>query len=319
VTRTILEAVDDRGPSTAVNQAGGQPTPPSTDSGRPTTVSASLLLSCQDRPGLVMAVAEFIYQHGGNILHAEQHIDREGGIFFQRVEFDLAGFALARDDILEAFTPLVARFGMQCDLRFSDEVAKIAILVSKQSHCLYDLLARWRIGELQAEIPLVISNHPDHADTVRFFGPRYEHLPVTHETKPRQEPRILELLQAHDIDLVVLARYMQILSNSFVALYPNRIINIHHSFLPAFVGARPYHQAHQRGVKLIGATAHYATDNIDEGPIIEQDVTRVSHRDTVADLVRKGRDLEKIVLARAVRAHLEHRVLAHSNKTLVFA
>lgn len=306
--------------TTAVDQEHGQRASlRSTEEARRGTATASLLLSCQDQPGLVMAVADFIYRHGGNILHAEQHIDQEGGIFFQRVEFDLEGFGLGRDEILGAFSPLAARFGMRCDLRFSDDIARIAILVSKQSHCLYDLLARWRIGELRAEIPLVISNHSDHADTVRFLGPAYEHLPVTPETKPRQERAILELLQAHDIDVVVLARYMQILSGPFVARYPNRIINIHHSFLPAFAGARPYHQAYRRGVKLIGATAHYATDDIDEGPIIEQDVARVSHRDTVDNLIRKGRDLEKIVLARAVQAHLEHRVLAHSNKTLVFA
>jgi formyltetrahydrofolate deformylase len=290
----------------------------SADEPRQSRVTASLLLSCQDRPGLVAAVADFIYRNRGNILHADQHIDHGVGTFFQRVEFDLDGFGLARDEILPAFTPLATRFGMRSDLRFSDELVRIAILVSKQPHCLYDLLSRWRIGELPAEIPLVISNHPDHADAVRFMGPTFEHLPVTAETKPRQERAILALLREHRIDLVVLARYMQILSGPFVAEYPSRIINIHHSFLPAFVGARPYHQAYQRGVKLIGATAHYATEDIDDGPIIEQDVVRISHRDTVDDLIRKGRDLEKIVLARAVRAHLDHRVITHGNKTLVF-
>lgn len=290
----------------------------STNEARQPTATASLLLSCQDRPGLVAAVADFIYRHGGNILHADQHIDHGVGIFFQRIEFDLDGFGLGRDEILPAFKPLATRFGIECNLRFSDVLARIAILVSKQSHCLYDLLSRWRIGELPAEIPLVISNHPDHADAVRFMGPEYEHVPVTPATKPRQEQAILGLLREHRIDVVVLARYMQILSRPFVEAYPSRIINIHHSFLPAFVGARPYHQAYQRGVKLIGATAHYATEEIDDGPIIEQDVARVSHRDTVDDLIRKGRDLEKVVLARAVRAHVDHRVITHGNKTLVF-
>jgi formyltetrahydrofolate deformylase len=286
---------------------------------RSTSVTASLLLSCQDQPGLVAAVAEFVFRHHGNIVHAEQHVDHEDGIFFQRVEFDLAGFALDRDEILTAFAPVANRFGMRCDIRFSDDVARVAILVSKQSHCLHDLLARWRGGELQAEIPLVVSNHADHADAVRFSGPEYVHLPVTPETRATQEAAIVELLTAHEIDLVVLARYMQILSPGFVRRYPERIINIHHSFLPAFVGAQPYRQAYERGVKLIGATAHYATEDLDEGPIIEQDVARVSHRDSVGDLVRKGRDLEKVVLARAVRAHLEHRVLAYGRKTVVFA
>jgi formyltetrahydrofolate deformylase len=281
--------------------------------------TASLLLSCQDQPGLVAAVADFVFRHGGNILHAEQHIDREVGIFFQRVEFDLDGFGLDRGEILAAFAPLRDRFGMRCEVRFSDDIARVAILVSKQPHCLADLLARWRSGELRAEIPIVISNHLDHAAVVRFNGPAYEHVPVDRANRPAQEAAVIEALAAHRADLVVLARYMQILSPAFVARFPNRIINIHHSFLPAFVGAQPYRQAYERGVKLIGATAHYATDELDEGPIIEQDVARVSHRDSVDDLVRKGRDLEKVVLARAVRAHLEHRVLAYGRKTVVFA
>jgi formyltetrahydrofolate deformylase len=283
---------------------------------RPT---ASLLLSCQDQPGLVATVAEFVYRHGGNILHADHHVDQGEGIFFQRVEFDLAGFRLDRDELLPAFRRATARFSMQCDVRFSDELPRVAVLVSKQPHCLYDLLARWRVGELRAEIPLVVSNHPDNEDIATFMGTEFRCLPVTPDTKPQQEQAVLELLRAYEIDLVVLARYMQILSGRFVGAYPARIINIHHSFLPAFVGARPYHQAHQRGVKLIGATAHYATEDLDEGPIIEQDVARVTHRDTVDDLVRKGRDLEKVVLARAVRTHLENRVLAYGNKTVVFA
>jgi formyltetrahydrofolate deformylase len=278
-----------------------------------------LLLWCADRPGITAAVADFVYRHGGNIVHAEQHVDREISVFFQRVEFELEGFALARDDIAAAFTPVADRFDMRWRVRFSDEVARVAILVSREGHCLEDLLGRWRLGELgPVEIPLVVSNHPDHADTAGFMELRYEHLPVTPETKPAQEQAILDLLEEHGVDLVVLARYMQILSGQFIDRYRDRIINIHHSFLPAFVGARPYHQAYARGVKVIGATAHYATEDLDEGPIIEQDVVRVTHKDHVADLVRKGRDLERLVLARAVRAHLEHRVLTYGRKTVVF-
>ena len=280
--------------------------------------TACLLLSCPDQPGIVAAVAEFVFRHGGNVVHADQHVDREFSVFFQRVEFELDGFALTREEILPAFEPIATRFSMQCDVRFSDDVSRVAILVSKQSHCLYDLLARRRSGELRAEIPLVISNHDDHADAVRFMGSHYAHLPVTPETKAAQEAAVLALLREHEIDLVVLARYMQILSGAVIAAYADRIINIHHSFLPAFVGAQPYHQAHQRGVKLIGATAHYATEVLDEGPIIEQDVARVSHRDSVGDLIRKGRDLEKVVLARAVHAHLDNRILSYGNKTVVF-
>ncbi|HEX6312756.1 MAG TPA: formyltetrahydrofolate deformylase [Acidimicrobiia bacterium] len=280
--------------------------------------TAILMLSCRDQVGIVAAVAEFVARHGGNIIHADQHTDQEEGVFFQRIEFELDGFALARDEILPAIVPLVARYGMDCRLQFSDEVPRIAVLVSRQSHCLYDLLARWGTGELPAEIPLVVSNHPDHAVAAEHFGVEYHHLPVTPETKPGQERAVLALLERHDIDLVVLARYMQILSASFVERYPNRIINIHHSFLPAFAGGRPYHQAYDRGVKIVGVTAHYVTAGLDEGPIIDQDVVRVSHRDSVADLVRKGRDLEKVVLARAVRTHLSGRVLVYGNKTVVF-
>jgi formyltetrahydrofolate deformylase len=282
-------------------------------------VTASLLLSCRDRPGLVAAVAEFVFRHGGNILHADQHVDREVGIFFQRVEFDLNGFTLGRDEISPTFAPVAARFDMRCDVRFSDDIPRVAILVSKQPHCLHDLLGRWQSGELRAEIPVVISNHPDHHDAVRFNGAAYEHLPVDPADRAAQEAAVLDVLADQHIDLVVLARYMQILSPGFVQRFPSRIINIHHSFLPAFVGAQPYRQAYERGVKLIGATAHYATEDLDEGPIIEQDVARVSHRDSVEDLVRKGRDLETVVLARAVRAHLENRVLTYGRKTVVFA
>jgi formyltetrahydrofolate deformylase len=280
--------------------------------------TATLLLSCPDRPGLVAAVAEFVFKRGGNIVHADQHTDAEEGIFFQRVEFGLDGFALARDNIGPEFAELADRFEMGVQLRFSDDVPRVALMVSREPHCMYDLLARWRSGELPADIPLVISNHPDHADAADHFGVAYHHLPVSPETKPEQEAAVLALLDDHAIDVVVLARYMQILSADFVAHYPNRIINIHHSFLPAFAGGRPYHQAHQRGVKIVGVTAHYVTAELDQGPIVDQDVVRVSHRDAVDDLVRKGRDLEKIVLARAVLAHLQSRVLVYGNKTVVF-
>jgi formyltetrahydrofolate deformylase len=281
-------------------------------------VSAVLLISCRDQKGLVAAVSDFLYRHDGNITHADQHTDLEEGVFLQRVEWELDGFGVAREEIAAAFRPIAERFGMQWTLRFSDEVPRIALLVSKLPHCLYDLLARWRLGEFHAEIPLVISNHADARPIAEDFGLRYETLPVTPATKREQEQRIAALLDDARVDLVVLARYMQILSDEFVSRYPNRIINIHHSFLPAFAGARPYHQAHERGVKIIGATAHYATPELDQGPIIEQDVARVSHRDSVDDLIRKGRDLEKVVLARAVDLHLRNRIVVYGNKTVVF-
>ncbi len=264
------------------------------------------------------AVSDFLFRNGGNIVHADQHTDREERVFLQRVEWEIDGFAIARDGIAEAFRPLAERFGMAWDLRFSDETPRAAILVSKMHHCLYDLLARWRLGELQCAIPLIISNHDDARSIADEFGITFHHLPVTVATKDQQEAQIVELLERERIDLTVMARYMQVLSDGFVSRYPNRIINIHHSFLPAFAGARPYHQAYERGVKLIGATAHYATPELDQGPIIDQDVARVSHRDSVDDLIRKGRDLEKTVLARAVGLHLRNRVLVYGNKTVVF-
>jgi formyltetrahydrofolate deformylase len=286
--------------------------------------NAILLLSCPDQRGVVAAVAEFVARHGGNIVHAEQHTDVEStaspeSVFFQRVEFELDGFDLPRDEILPAFSPVVERYGLTSELRFSDQVSRVAVLASKQPHCLYDLLTRWRTGELAIDVPLVISNHDDHAVVAERFDVPYRHLPVDPGGKARQEAAVQGLLDEHAVDLVVLARYMQVLSPGFVERWRNRVINIHHSFLPAFVGARPYHQAHERGVKLIGVTAHYATEDLDEGPIIEQDVARVSHRDSVEELVRRGRDLEMVVLARAVRAHVEHRVLVYGRKTVVFA
>jgi formyltetrahydrofolate deformylase len=281
-------------------------------------VTAVLLLSCPDQKGLVAAVSDFLYRNDGNIIHADQHTDQEEGIFLQRVEWELAGFGIAREEIAGAFQPIAERFGMSWSLQFSDYVPRIAVLASKLPHCLYDLLARWRMGEFKAEIPLIVSNHPDLRPIADDFGIEFQTFPMTRETKPHQEERIIAELEERRIDLIVLARYMQILGEAFVSRYGSRAINIHHSFLPAFAGARPYHQAHDRGVKIIGATAHHVTVELDQGPIIAQDIVRVSHRDSVADLVRKGRDLEKIVLARAVDFHLRHRIIVYGNKTVVF-
>jgi formyltetrahydrofolate deformylase len=281
-------------------------------------VTATLLISCSDQKGLVAAVSDFLYRNQGNIIHADQHTDREEGVFLQRVEWELDGFAVARGGIEDAFRPIADRFGMAWSLRYSDFVPRVALFVSKLPHCVYDILARWRMGEYRAEMPLVISNHEDHRAIAEQFGAAFHFLPVTAESKDEQEARIRELLLQERIDLVVLARYMQVLSASFAEEYRERVINIHHSFLPAFAGARPYHQAHERGVKVIGATAHYVTADLDQGPIIDQDVARVSHRDSVEDLVRKGRDLEKVVLARAVDLHLRNRIVVYGNKTVVF-
>jgi formyltetrahydrofolate deformylase len=256
-------------------------------------------------------------------VHAEQHVDPSTGsgdaVFFQRIEFDLDGFGLGRDDIVAAFSPIAERLGMTVDLRFTDIPMPTALMASKQPHCLYDLLTRWRSGELPMDLRVIVSNHPDHADIADHMGVPYLHFPVTPDTKPEQEAQVLAALDDHRVELIVMARYMQILSDRFVSAHPSRIINIHHSFLPAFVGANPYRQAHDRGVKLIGATAHYATADLDEGPIIEQETAHVTHRDDVARLTSRGRDLETIVLARAVRAHLEHRVIVHGRKTVVFS
>jgi formyltetrahydrofolate deformylase len=281
-------------------------------------VTAVLLISCPDQKGLVAAVSDFVYRHDGNIRSAEQHTDEQQGVFLQRVEWDLDGFRIERDAIAGAFRPVAERFSMSWELRFSDQVTRVALFGSRQSHCFQDLLWRWRSGELRAEIPLAISNHPDLKDLAASFGVSYHVHEVREETKAAEEAAVLERLREARVDLVVLARYMQVLSPAFVAAYPNRIINIHHSFLPAFAGAQPYRQAYERGVKVIGATAHYVTSALDEGPIIEQEVVRVSHRDALEDLVGKGRDLERVVLARAVALHLGHRVLVYGNKTVVF-
>ncbi|MBT8197884.1 MAG: formyltetrahydrofolate deformylase, partial [Acidimicrobiia bacterium] len=234
------------------------------------------------------------------------------------IEWELDGFGIDRERIADEFAPIAQRFSMDWRLRFSDERARIAVLVSKQAHCMYDLLARWRMGELATDISLVISNHDDLAQVADDFGVPFHHLPITPDTRNAQESAVRDLIDRHDIDVIVLARYMQILSPEFVAAYPNRIINIHHSFLPAFAGARPYHQAHERGVKVIGATAHFVTGELDAGPIIAQDVSHVSHRDSVPALIHKGRDLEKAVLARAVHLHLDNRLIVYGNKTVVF-
>jgi formyltetrahydrofolate deformylase len=290
---------------------------PRSTSGRRTAV---LLLTCPDARGIVAAVAEFLYRHGANIVEVDQHTDHHDGMFFQRVEFELDGFDLGDDEVLPAFREVSDRFGMQCELRFPEQVQRVAVLASKQPHCLLDLLARHQTGELIADLAVVASNHPDHAEACAFFGVPYAHLPVEPDGggKAAQEQRLAALLERERVDLVVLARYMQVLSPELVARYPHGIINIHHSLLPAFVGARPYHQAYSRGVKVIGATAHYATAELDQGPIVVQDVARVTHRDSVEDLVARGRDLEALVLARAVKLHLAAKVLVYGGRTVVF-
>jgi formyltetrahydrofolate deformylase len=289
---------------------------------RKDSTTATLLVSCDDRPGLVAALSQLLYALGLNILDADQHTDSVAGKFFQRIRFDLAvreGETTIDQRMLEGAVQEVAdRYGMVWSLRADRDPQRMAIFVSKTDHCLYDLLLRHRSGELSCEIPLIVSNHPHLEPIAQHFGIEYRIFPITPETKTEQEAREIELLRDYSIDLVVMARYMQILSDQMIEAFPMRIINIHHSFLPAFQGGRPYHQAYGRGVKRIGATAHYATLDLDEGPIIEQDVVRVSHRDTPQELVRKGRDVERTVLSRAVAWHLEGRVLVYDNKTVVF-
>ncbi|HEY4103539.1 MAG TPA: formyltetrahydrofolate deformylase [Polyangiaceae bacterium] len=279
---------------------------------------ATLLVSCPDRRGIVAALAQVLYGHGANILDSDQHTDSVAAQFFQRLHFDLSDLQTDRGTLERAIREVAGRFGMQYELRYQNVKKRVAIFVSKYDHCLYDLLLRHQSGELHCDLPLILSNHPELEKVAQQFGVRFELVPVSAENKPHAEARQRALLDDSEIDLVVLARYMQILSAEFVLGFEGKIINIHHSFLPAFVGGKPYHQAYQRGVKLIGATAHYASAVLDEGPIIEQDVVRCSHRDSIDDLVRKGRDLEKVVLARAVRLHLEDRVLVYGNKTVVF-
>jgi formyltetrahydrofolate deformylase len=279
--------------------------------------TATLLISCPDQKGLVAKFANFIYANGGNIIDADQHTDFEAGLFLTRIEWLLDGFNLPRDLIGAAFNAIAQPLGAKWELHFSDTVPRIAIWVSRQDHCLLDLIWRQKAQEFNADIPLIISNHPHLQEVAAQFGIDYHHIPITKDNKQEQEIKQLELLRHYNIDLVVLAKYMQIITDNFIQQFP-QIINIHHSFLPAFIGANPYHRAFERGVKIIGATAHYATVDLDCGPIIEQDVVRVSHRDNVDDLIRKGKDLERIVLARAVRSHLQNRVLVYGNKTVVF-
>jgi formyltetrahydrofolate deformylase len=280
--------------------------------------TATLLVSCPDQKGLVAKIANFIYSNGGNIIHAEQHTDFTAGLFLTRIEWQLDGFNLSRELISPAFSAIAKPLEAVWQLHFSDTIPRLAIWVTKQDHCLLDLLWRWQAKELKAEIPLIISNHTSLQAIAEQFGIDFHHIEINPDTKLCQEAKQLELLKQYKIDLVVLAKYMQIISPEFIPKFSN-IINIHHSFLPAFAGANPYHRAYERGVKIIGATAHYVTEDLDQGPIIEQDVVRISHRDTVADLIRKGKDLERIVLARAVRLHLQHRVLVYGNRTVVFA
>ena len=279
---------------------------------------AILLISCPDRKGITATVTNFIYQHGGNILHSDQHIDEQTNTFFMRVEWSLKGFDIPRERIKGHLQAIASRFGMKWELCFADQPLRAAIFVSKHLHCLYDLLYRKKAGHFSCLIPLIISNHPDAKSIAREFRIPFHVLPITPKNKSVQEPRELKLLEKEKIDLLVLARYHQILSARFVNKYRQRIINIHHSFLPAFAGKSPYQQAYQKGVKIIGATSHYVTERLDEGPIIEQDTVRISHRDALNDLVRKGEDLEKAVLNRAVRWHLERKILCYGNKTVIF-
>ncbi|ACK68296.1 formyltetrahydrofolate deformylase [Rippkaea orientalis PCC 8801] len=280
--------------------------------------TATLLISCPDQKGLVATFANFIYSNGGNIIHADQHTDFEAGLFLTRIEWQLKDFQLSRDMIAPAFAAIAKPMQAVWQIHFSDTIPRLAIWVTKQEHCLLDLLWRWQGKELHADIPILMSNHNDLQSVAEQFGLDFCHIPINKNNKIQQEARQLEVLRNYRIDLVVLAKYMQILTPEFISQFP-KVINIHHSFLPAFAGAKPYHRAYERGVKIIGATAHYVTADLDEGPIIEQDVVRVSHRDTVADLIRKGKDLERVVLARAVRLHLQNRVLVYGNRTVVFA
>ena len=281
--------------------------------------SAILLIHCKDQPGIVVSITDFIFSNGGNIINLDQHVDTDQQRFFMRVEWELQNFSLPVDNIGTEFDSTVStRFGMQWQLHFSSDVPRMAVFVSKLPHCFYDLLSRYEAGEWQVSIPLIISNHNDMSSVAKRFNIDYFHMPIDKENKLDQEKEQLRLLEDYQIDFIVLARYMQILSEGFIDRYKQRIINIHHSFLPAFPGGRPYHSAFERGVKIIGATSHYVTADLDAGPIIEQDVVHVSHKDTVADMIRKGRDLEKVVLARAIWHQLNHNLLVCENRTVVF-
>jgi len=279
---------------------------------------ATMLVACPDRKGIVASLAQVLYGHGANILDADQHTDPVAGMFFQRIKFDLSSLTTDKVALEAGLREVSERFGMQSRLAYGNQVPRVAILCSKLEHCLYDLLIRYRAGELPCEIAMVVSNHAALEGVARHFEIPFHHLPVSADTRAEQEAAMVQLIDDAKIDLVVLARYMQVLTPSFVARYPSRIINIHHSFLPAFVGASPYRQAFEKGVKLIGATSHYVTEDLDQVPIIEQAVIRCSHRDSVEELVRKGRELETRVLAAAVRWHLQDRILVYAGKTVVF-
>jgi len=281
--------------------------------------TATLLVTCPDRRGIVAALAQLLHGHGANILDSDQHTDTAEGVFFQRIRFDLSELVTDRTALTNSIDEVAQRMEMEYRLCYATERKRLAIFVSRTDHCLYDLLLRHRAGDLPCDIPLIVSNHTDLKPVADQFGIAFHVFPITAPNKAEQERLEVELLAEHEINLIALARYMQILSADFIAHYPAQIINIHHSFLPAFSGGKPYHQARERGVKLIGATAHYATADLDEGPIIEQDVIRSSHRNSLADLTRKGRDVERAVLSRAVRWHVEDRVLVYGNKTVVFA
>ncbi len=282
--------------------------------------TAKLLLHCPDKPGIISAVTDFITINKGNIVYLDQYVDHIENIFFMRIEWELSDFLVPREKIEDYFETLYAqKYEMSFRLYFSDIKPRMAIFVSKMSHCLFDMLARYATGEWNVEIPLIISNHPNLQHVAEKFGIPFYLFPITKETKAEQEAKEMELLAKHKVNFIVLARYMQVISENMINSYPNRIINIHHSFLPAFVGAKPYHAAFERGVKIIGATSHYVTTELDAGPILEQDVVRITHKDTVEDLVNKGKDLEKIVLSRAVQKHIERKVLAYKNKTVIFS
>lgn len=282
--------------------------------------TAKLLLHCPDKPGILAEVTDFITVNKGNIIYLDQYVDHVENIFFMRIEWELKDFLVPQEKIEDYFRTLYAqKYEMDFRLYFSDVKPRMAIFVSKLSHCLFDMLARYTAGEWNVEIPLIISNHPDLQHVAERFGIPFYLFPITKETKEEQERKEMELLAKHKITFIVLARYMQVISEQMINAYPNKIINIHHSFLPAFVGAKPYHAAFQRGVKIIGATSHYVTTELDAGPIIEQDVVRITHKDAIEDLVNKGKDLEKIVLSRAVQKHIERKVLAYKNKTVIFS
>ncbi|MEQ8470714.1 MAG: formyltetrahydrofolate deformylase [Marinoscillum sp.] len=280
---------------------------------------AILLIHCTDRKGLISIITHFLFEHNGNIIDLDEHVEKIEGVFFMRVEWELDAFDIPKDQIKGAFeNEIASKFEMQWQLHFTDKKPRMAIFVSKASHCLYDILSRYYSHEWQVEIPAIISNHLAHKEVADRYDIPFYHFEITRENKDEIEKAQMTLLTQLGIDFLILARYMQILSDDFIGAYPNRIINIHHSFLPAFAGAKPYHRAYERGVKIIGATSHYVTADLDAGPILEQDVAKITHKDTVEDLVRKGKDLEKIVLSRAIWTHLQRKALVHNNKTVIF-